>query len=121
MEIFLRAYAFAPSLGGIETVSQLLAEILVKRGHDVTLVTSTPGKGGEENGPFSVVRRPGIRRLISEIRRADLVLQSNISLYLGWPLWVFYLRKPFVVVHHTPIARPDGRLALQDRLKRALL
>jgi glycosyltransferase involved in cell wall biosynthesis len=121
MKILLCSYAFAPSLGGIETVSQLLAEILVQRGHDVTLVTSTPGSGGEEKGPFSVVRRPGIRRLISEISRADLVLQSNISLQLGWPLWVFYLHKPFVVVHHTPIARPDGTFAWQDRLKRGLL
>jgi glycosyltransferase involved in cell wall biosynthesis len=121
MRILLCSYAFAPSLGGIETVSQLLAEILAQRDHDVTLVTSTPGNGQEENLSFSVVRKPGIRRLISEISRADLVLQSNISLHLGWPLWTLFLRKPFVVVHHTPIARPDGTLALQDRLKRALL
>jgi len=59
--------------------------------------------------------------LIEEIRKADLVLQSNMSLRISWPLWLLFSRKPFMLVHHTPIARPEGRLAWQDRLKRSLL
>jgi glycosyltransferase involved in cell wall biosynthesis len=115
------SYAFAPSIGGIETVSLLLARGFAQRGFEVTVITNSPNNGSEPEEPFRVVRKPGLLKLLSEIRNADSVLQSNISLNLGWPLWCLFLRKPFLLVHHTPIARPDGSLALQDRLKRWLL
>jgi glycosyltransferase involved in cell wall biosynthesis len=119
--LLILSYAFAPSIGGIETVSDLLARIFTRRGYEVTVVTRTPGGDTEPDEPFRVVRRPGSRALIGEIRRADIVLQSNISLHLGWPLWLLFPRKPFVLVHHGMLARTDGRVAWQDRLKLALL
>jgi glycogen synthase len=119
--LLILSYAFAPSIGGIETVSDLLARSFSKRGYEVTVVTGTPRMGQEPDLPFRVVRCPGNVALISEIAQADLVLQSNMSLRLGWPLWLLFLRKPFILVHHTPLARPDGRLTWRDRLKRWLL
>src|SRR5690606_20461132 len=47
------------------------------------------------------------------------VFHSNISLRALWPLLL--LRRPWVVTHHTWIARTDGSLGLADRAKRALL
>jgi len=102
-------------------VSAVLARIFAERGDKVTVITNTPSSGTESDTPFRVLRRPDSKALIEEIGQSDIVLQSNISLRLAWPLWLLYPRKPFVMVHHTPIARPDGRLAWQDRLKRLLL
>jgi len=120
-KLVILSYAFAPSIGGIETVSRSLARTFARRGYEVVVVTDTPGADIEPDEPYRVVRRPYARALADEIRTADLVLQSNISLRLAWPLWVLYPRKPFVLVLHGPIARPNGRVAWQDRLKRVLL
>ena len=119
--LLILSYAFAPSIGGIETVSDELARTFSERSYEVTVVTATPRTDGEPVEPFRVVRCPGPAALVREIGRADIVLQSNMSLRLGWPLWLLFPRKPFVVVHHTPLARPEGRMILRDRLKRCLL
>ncbi len=119
--LLILSYAFPPSLGGIETVSLILARTFARRGYAVTVATETRGDAHDREEPFRVVRRPAAPSLIAEIRRADIVLQSNISLRLAWPLWLLFPRKPFLLVFHGPIARPDGRLAWQDRLKRSLL
>lgn len=119
--LLILSYAFPPSVGGIETVSRILARTFAQRGYAVTVATEIAGDARDSEEPYRVVRRPGALQLMAEIYRADLVLQSNISLRLGWPLWILFPRKPFMLVFHGPIARPDGRLAWQDRLKRALL
>ena len=119
--LLVLSYAFAPSIGGIETVSDLLARTFSHRGYEVTVATCIFASEPESAEPFRVVRNPSWNALISEIWRADLVLQSNLSLRLSWPLWLFFPTKPFILVHHTPLARPEGRLAWQDRLKRWLL
>jgi glycosyltransferase involved in cell wall biosynthesis len=119
--LLILSYAFAPSIGGIETVSDLVARGLARRSVEVTIVTVTPQAGPEAEAPFRVVRGPGPWRLLREMARADRVLASNLSLRLGWPLWCVFLRKPFVLVHHTTVARTDGRLAWQDRLKLLVL
>ena len=119
--LLILSHAFAPSVGGIETVSDLLARSFANRGYEVTVVTNTPGEDREPHESFRIVRRPASGSLVREIHKAEFVLQSNIALGLAWPLWLLFPRKPFVLVHHTPIARPDGRMAWQDRLKRSLL
>jgi len=120
-KLLILSYAFAPSIGGIETVSLILARTFAQRGYEVTVATEIASDGKDPEEGFRVVRRPGAGSLIAEIRKADFVLQSNISLRLAWPLWLLFPRKPFVLVFHGPIARPNGRIAWQDRLKRALL
>jgi len=119
--LLILSYVFAPSIGGIETVSDVLARIFSRRGYEVTVVTDTSSMDRGHNEPFRVVRRPGWFQLIGEIGRADLVLQNNVSLKLAWPLWSLFSYKPFILVHHTPLARPEGRLTWRDRLKRSLL
>jgi glycogen synthase len=119
--LLILSYAFAPSIGGIETVSDVLARIFSCRGYTVTVITDIPRMDREPDEPFRVVRCPGKIALIREIGRTDLVLQSNISLKLGWPLWLLFPRKPFILVHHTPLARPEGHFVWKDRLKRCLL
>jgi glycogen(starch) synthase len=120
-KLVILSYAFAPSIGGIETVSRVLARTFARRGYEVVVVTQTPGTGPEPEEPYRVVRRPNAGALATEIRKADVVLQSNISLRLAWPLWALFPRKAYVLVHHGVIARSEGGLAWRDRVKRAML
>ncbi len=122
LKIALLSYAYAPSVGGIETVSQLLADGLRTRGHDIRVVTHTPSPegGGALNGS-GIVRRPSAGRLLSTLRWADVVVQSNVSLGLAWPLALGAVSRPWVIVNHTPITRPDGQQSWRDRLKLASL
>ncbi len=114
MNILFCSVPFHPSVGGIETVSALLAERFHRLGHRVILVTQTPFNGAERD-EFEVVRRPSAARLFELVREADVVFHNNISLRLAWPLLL--LRRPWVVAHHTWI--PTRGLA--GRLKRLLL
>jgi glycogen synthase len=113
MRILLCSYAFAPNLGGIETVSKILAEQFCRLGSTVTVATYTPGERVEAE--YEVVRRPGFGQLYDLARHADISFQNNISLNMLPPL--FAARKPVVVAHHTWIARTDGRRGWQDHLK----
>ena len=46
MKIFLTSYLFAPSIGGIETVSMLLAREFIAAGHEGARGHDHPGRGG---------------------------------------------------------------------------
>lgn len=117
MRILLCSHVFAPSIGGIETVSRILAEQFSRMGATVTVVTQTPGD--RICSGYEVVRRPSIPRLLKLGRRADIVFESNISLRTILPLLL--CGKPIVIAHHGPLTRIDGRIGWQDRVKCALL
>ena len=112
MKILLSSHFFAPSVGGIEEVSQILAHQFTRLGHEVIVVTQTLG---EVSFPFEVKRRPAMHELDGLTRWSDVVFHNNISLRTALPLPL--VRRPWVVAHHTWIARVDGRRALVDRLK----
>ncbi len=84
MRILIGSYAFAPSIGGAETVSRLLAEAFVRQGHDVKLVTTTPSSEPDA-WPFEVIRTPKAAALLTCLRWCDIHLQNGLSLRLGWP------------------------------------
>ncbi len=114
MNILFCSVPFAPSVGGIETVSALLAERFHRAGHRVVLVTQSPSALADSE-PFEVVRRPSARRLFELVRRAEVIFHNNISLRLAWPQLL--VRRPWVIAHHTWI--PTHGLAA--RLKRLAL
>lgn len=117
MRILMTTPYFSPSLGGMETVAECLANEFVALGHEVVVATSTRGDDGLER-PYRVLRTPSILVLVRETLRADAVLQSQISLRLGLPSLL--LRRPTVIAHHmwTPRTGPG---ALVGRIKHALL
>ncbi len=104
MRILLSSHWFAPSVGGVETVSQLLAEEFTKAGAQVTVITTTPGPSSEF--PYEVVRQPSLGALRKLASRSDVILQNLISLRTLLP--VLDLRKPIVVTHASWMRRPDG-------------
>jgi glycogen synthase len=120
MKIALLSYAYAPGVGGIETVSQLLFDGLHARGHDVRVLTATTAEPRGASDP-RIVRSPSPRVLLDTLRWSDAVVQSNISLGLAWPLTLGLVRRPWVVVNHTPISQPSGERTWRDRVKLASL
>jgi glycosyltransferase involved in cell wall biosynthesis len=118
LKILLTSYFFYPSIGGIESVSLRLAQDFVAMGHEVKVATMT-GSPIVDEFPFEVARRPGPFRLLAMARWCDVYFQNNISLKFGWPLLL--VRRPWVVAHHTYIARVDMTVGWRDRIKKWLL
>ena len=118
MKILISSHAFAPNIGGIETVSRLLAEEFHRLGESVTVVTQTRG-GDSEEFPFPVIRQPSLRQLVSLVRWADIVWHNNLSIRTAWPLLFF--RKPFVITHAGSYSLKPVGIDLANRLKHAVV
>lgn len=112
MNILFCSVPFRPSVGGIETVSALLAERFHRAGNSVVLVSATPSAELDVDA-FRVVRQPSTAQLFELVRWADVVFHNNISLRFAWPQLL--LRRPWVVAHHTWIPR-HGIAARAKRL-----
>ncbi|MEP6686325.1 MAG: glycosyltransferase family 4 protein [Verrucomicrobiota bacterium] len=118
MKILLSSHAFAPSIGGIETVSGLLAEEFVRLGHAVTVVTQTPDESTEEF-TYPVIRQPSFGELFRAIKWCDVFWQSNLSLRTVWVGML--LRKPIVITHHGSYCRRPTGIDLVLRLKHTIV
>lgn len=114
MKILLSSYVFAPTVGGIQTVSALLAEHFAKAGHEVIVVTNTR-LDDEVPRPYAVYRNPGALKLLELTRWCDVYFQSNISLRFAWPL--LFVRRPWIIAHQTWMRRTDVWLDWQGVLK----
>jgi glycogen(starch) synthase len=117
MRILFSSHFFHPSVGGIEQVSLVLATQFVRAGHMVKVVTTTR-QADESNFQFKVVRKPSAPQLLELVRWSEVVFHNNISLRTWWPL--IFIRRPWVIAHHTWIARTGTSLGLRDRLKHFL-
>ncbi len=118
MKILISSHAFAPSIGGIETVSVLLAEEFVRAGHEVTVVTQTAGESPEPL-PFSVLRNPLLGELQRALRWCDIFWQNNLSLRTLWP--ALFQRTPVVITHQGSYCRRPAGIDLVQRLKHAVV
>ena len=121
MKILFATHTFFPAVGGLETVSLILAEEFVAAGHEVILLTHTRADdpAADRRFPFPIFRRPGPFQLLRLLRWSDVYFQNNISLRTLWP--VLLVHRPWVPAHHTWLTRADGRVGWQDRLKKLLL
>lgn len=96
MRVLLVSYAFAPSIGGVETASLILAAELRRRGHEVAVATATQA-ASPPAFDYPVHYQPSPWRLMALHRWADVVLHNGFSLRFAWPLPL--VRRPWVVVH----------------------
>jgi len=119
MKILLYSPAFSPSVGGLESVVEILATEFQRAGHAVTVVTTTPADGAAERFPFVVVRRPGPLHLFRLVRWSDVFFHANVSLKGLWPLLL--VRRPWVVSHNSWYRHVSGRITWRDRLKQRTL
>ncbi|MDF3075211.1 MAG: glycosyl transferase family 1 [Alphaproteobacteria bacterium] len=104
MRVLIVSYAFAPSIGGVETASQMLAEELQRRGHEVAVVTATEC-AAPPSFSYPVHFQPSPWRLLALHRWADVVLHNSMSLRFAWPL-LLHPRKWAIV--HTGDYRPGA-------------
>lgn len=118
MRILLTSYSFAPSVGGLEEVNDLLAGAFLARGHETRVVTSTPSVSPNDR-PFEVIRHPGTSELFRNLKWCDVILEAQVSFRLTWPNLL--LRRPCVIALHGNLDAEesrDGTLDWKGRLKR---
>lgn len=96
MKILIYSPVFYPMVGGMETVCQCLADMLVKAGHECKVITPIKFKD-KDIFSFAVYRNPGLLAKIKLILWADLVFANGASLAL-FPLAKLFF-KPFVWKH----------------------
>lgn len=118
MKVLIASHKFAPDVGGIETMSELLANYFVDNGHEVTVVTHTRSDD-DRSRRFDVLRQPSPIRLWSVSRSVDVVFHNNICMRFAWPQII--LRKPWVIAVRTWITRNSGRVSFRDRIKQFVL
>lgn len=120
MKLLIYVHTWAPSVGGVETITKTLADGLadwsathVGEEIAVTLVTQTPANGMDDSPlPFRVMRRPGLGGLTRLIREADLVHIAGPCLLPAMIAWL--VRKTAVIEHHGYQANcPNGLLFKQ--------
>ena len=98
MRILIFTPFFYPNLGGVETVTDLLASGLAVD-NEVIVVTPQPPAPTERLRPYTVLKQASWKTHIREVRHADVVLMFSASLRFIWiPL---LLGKPLVVNHYT--------------------
>lgn len=118
MKILLSSYLFDPSIGGIESVSKILAQKFVEAGNEVHVITQSPGFD-VAGAKYQVTRRPSLSDLNKLLRWCDLFFQNNIS--LRSLVLALLLRKKTLVVHQTWLLDTRGKMTWNNRLKRVLL
>ena len=118
MKILFSSYAYAPNIGGIETVSALLAREFVAAGHEIVLVTETPPPSDTAE-TFSVIRQPNFLALRHWLRWCDVVFQNNISLRHLIP--ALLACEPVLLVHQTWMRNTRGEIGWNDQIKRLLV
>lgn len=94
MKILITSQAFYPSIGGLNPIAYLSAKEFMRRGHEVRLLTKTPGTfEGEKE--FEIIRAPGYRAMLEHYRWCDVVFQNHVSIRFALPLLA--VRRPYVV------------------------
>ena len=119
MKILCSSHTFYPNLGGLEAVSLMLAREFARLGHEVIVVTRTPGGEDEPEFPFRLVRRPSARELLRLAAWAEVVFHNNLSLRTAWPLLL--VRRPWVVAHHIWLPRGWNLRGAKAAFKRLVL
>ncbi|HEY8900376.1 MAG TPA: glycosyltransferase family 4 protein [Chthoniobacterales bacterium] len=109
MKILLGSHAFLPMLGGIEVISNVLAEEFVKAGHEVHLITQTPGDGADAF-PFQVTRQPSAGKVRELAQWSDVFFQNNISIQTL--LAALPVQRKIVIAYQTWIRRTDSKPSL---------
>jgi glycosyltransferase involved in cell wall biosynthesis len=93
----MTSVGFYPNIGGIESVTEYLADEFVRLGHEVKIITRT-ADDGSKTFPYEVIRKPKAKQLWNAYRWCDVFVHQAISLYWLWPALSF--RKPWFVVYH---------------------
>lgn len=99
MNILITSHFFNPHIGGIETITENLANEFVRMGHRVIIITRTSLVNNEKiQFPYPVLRNPSAKEIYNAYKWCDIFVHSAISLKWIWPL--FIKKKPWVIIYH---------------------
>jgi glycogen synthase len=120
MKILIWSLPFAPSIGGTQSVSAVLAAEFSRAGHEVCVLTDTRGDETSNNFPYRVRRCVTPWALLREVKWCDVFFHNSLSIRKAWPLLL--IRRPLVIAHQTWLAAPEktGRVLLRSRIKFAV-
>lgn len=119
MKILLFSHSFYPNIGGIESISLMLANNFDKR-QDVSVIVVTRTKEkGSKLFPFQVVRDPSVKESAFLLNWCDVVFENNPCFGMSWPNLL--IRKPKIVGLQTWIVAPNETITYQQRLKKRIL
>lgn len=114
MKILFFSHKFYPDVGGIESISEMLATYFVDNQHKVHIVTTSKAID-DKLFPYKVVRNPDIIQLLKEFSWADIIIENNICLRLSWLNIIF--KKPSIVGLQTWLSAKDGPVKFHDKVK----
>jgi glycosyltransferase involved in cell wall biosynthesis len=114
LKILFLTDKFYPYIGGIETMSEILASAFVDAGHEVHLLTHTPDTN-ESHFPFLIIRKPSFFKILKEHLWADIIFENNPCLQLS--LHGIFFGKPSIIALQTWLYRSNGKIGWQDRFK----
>ena len=115
MNIVLTSHRFYPDIGGIETITEVLANYFVRQGHQVRVVTGSVCNEIDDKFNFSVHRNPPNKDLLFFYNWADIIFQNNIEVRRLWPLAL--VRKPVVIGLQTWIRSIESKRSFVHLLK----
>jgi len=98
LKILIYSRVFRPSVGGVETMMEILAEEFTAAGHQVKVVTQIAAVESEHNYDYEVVRLPTLNSCVQLLRWSDVCLCANVSLRGLVPMMI--AGTPLVINHH---------------------
>ena len=116
MKILIFSSLFAPSIGGMETVMEILAEEFSKAKHEVRVVTSTKKDGSHTKINYKIVRNPGIVALFKLICWSDISIHACVS--LKFAVAALFAGNKMLFIHHTWYENIEGMSTWKDHLKK---
>ena len=112
MRINIYSELFSPSIGGMQRLMETLATEFVRQGHQVSVITETPG---EDNLPYPVFRRPSFWDRVWYAKEADVILSAPLSLR-QLPAQLLAMRP--IIVAHPILYGTQGRQRVIANVKR---
>ena len=116
LKILIYSRVFWPSIGGLETMMEILAEEFTATGHQVKVVTQVATES-ERNHDYEVVRLPTLKSCVQLLRWSDVCLCANVSLRGLVPMMI--AGTPLVISHQGTYDSP-GRFSLVAELKKTV-
>jgi len=99
MKVLLYSSVFWPSVGGVETITQTLANNIVQLGHECMVVTEALLNGKKElSTKYSIFRAPNMKKRLELARRSSLIHSNGASVKM-YP-YALIAGKPFIWTHN---------------------
>jgi glycogen(starch) synthase len=115
LKILIYSRVFWPSVGGLETMMEILAEEFAARGHQVKVVTQIAAEA-ERDQDYEVVRAPTLKSCVQLLRWSDVCLCANVSLRGLVPMMI--AGTPLVTSHQSTYGSPGGFSGIVTEVKK---